>query len=164
MFLTPRLLAPHENERRAPDDYLEAIACILSGRISLITRHGNNDKKWLVENDQQQTQLIGGIYHAVKELFSSASTHNLHNLEAQNVPSDQAAGLAVCRSVAYREAGQYEDAKSVLKAALFSPRSFSDGDLAWLLAHYAGAEAELGNHSEAKERWEAVFTICTMTK
>ncbi|WP_300908411.1 DUF4365 domain-containing protein [Corynebacterium stationis] len=163
-FLTPRLLAPHENEGRAPDDYLEAIASILCGRTGLIARHGNRGEKWLIENNQEATQLLGGIYHAVKNLFESADTDDLHKLEDRNIPNDQAAGLAICRSVAYREAGQYVDAKSVLKTALFSPRDFSDGDLAWLLAHYAGVEAELGNHIESRKFWEEVFALCTRTR
>lgn len=163
-FLTPRLLAPHENEGRAPDDYLEAIACILAGRTSIIARYGNKGEKWLIKNDKNPTHLVAGIYHAVKEWFASAISNDLHELHVNGVSNEQAAALAVCRSVAYREAGQYRDAREVLRSTLFSPRSFSDGDRAWLLAHYAGVEAELGYHSEAKQWWESVFALCTRTR
>lgn len=163
-FLTPRLLAPHENEGRAPEDYLEAIACLLAGRTSIIARYSNRGEKWLSKSDDKPAHLVEGIYYAVKEWFTNAITDGLHKLDVNGASNDQAAALAVCRSVAYREAGQYGDAKEMLRSALFSPRSFSDGDQAWLLAHYAGVEAELGHHSEAKQQWDSVFALCTGTR
>lgn len=159
-FLTPRLLSPHVNEGRAPADYLEAISGILAGRISIIAKHGNRIDNLEISVGGKSTRVIREIYYAVKEWFTSTNTDDLHNIDVNGGSNAEIAALTVCQTVAYREAGQYREAKEALNSALLSPRRFSGGDYAWLLTQYAGIEAELGNHRSAKLWWDSVFALC----
>lgn len=163
-FLTPRLIAPHPNEGRGPKDFLEAIACVLSGRTSLIARYGHKGQAWLFPDKREPDSALSEIYALLSRWFSGGNFDSKRAQRGFLYSNHEYVAWVVCNASYYLELGKAEDARKVLSNAIHSPRKFSDGDFAWLSVCLSWALRDVGKVEEAEKTLEHALSLSALLR